>query len=163
MDARRSAMQKRISRKQEKKAAEDLGGRTQAASGAARFGGGDVRAPGYRIECKYTEKPYYILKLSELEKLQKQAYGSLEQPVMQLAFVDRLGRRKEFAISKHSQEVVVCYKSTAKSIKVHLSEIEATLTLNLPFVVLFISRGHKAVTWSFRSWSDFVKEANQCS
>lgn len=156
-------MQKRISQRQEKSVAADLGGRVQAASGAAKHGGGDVRAPGYRIECKYTEKPVYTLKLEELEKLKKQAYGSLEQPVMQLAFVDRLGRRTEFSITNHVQDAsAFSFKVMAKSFKVYRGELEHRLTQGLPFVVMFLNNGFSQGSWVFQHWADFVKEVNRC-
>lgn len=88
MDARRRRGIKKASLRQERQTAADIGGRTTANSGAARFSGGaDVRAPGtMRVECKFTEKDTYSLKLKELEKLRKQALKSLEVPVFQFAF-----------------------------------------------------------------------------
>jgi hypothetical protein len=88
MDARQRSQIRTISRKQEKQTATELGGRTQAASGALRLGGGaDVRVLGKtRIECKFTDKPSYALKFKELQKLRKQANKTLEYPVFQFAF-----------------------------------------------------------------------------
>lgn len=88
MDARTGRRQKRISRMQEKRAARDVGGQTQANSGATRLGGGgDVRVAGdTRIECKYTESCSFTLRLGELLKLRKEAIGALEQPVFQFQF-----------------------------------------------------------------------------
>lgn len=93
MDARTGRRQKRISKRQEEKTAADLGGRTQANSGATRMGGGgDVRVTGkLRIECKFTESPTFVLKLAELEKLRKQANSAAEIPVFQFEFKTRGG------------------------------------------------------------------------
>jgi hypothetical protein len=88
MDARTGRRQKRISKRQEEKTAAELGGRTQANSGATPMGGGgDVRVRGqYRVECKFTEGSSYVLKLSELDKLKKQANSVAEIPVFQFEF-----------------------------------------------------------------------------
>ncbi len=88
MDNRTGRRQKRLSKQQEEKTAAELGGRTQANSGATRMGGGgDVRIQGkYRIECKFTEGPRYTLKLSDLEKLKKQANAVAEVPIFQFQF-----------------------------------------------------------------------------
>lgn len=78
------------SQRQEQKVASDLGGRTVAGSGAAKFsGGGDVRKQGeIRVECKFTQKNYYDLSHSDLTKIKTQALkGGLEMPVMQIEFI----------------------------------------------------------------------------
>lgn len=100
MDAKESSKIKRISRQQEKRAANDIGGKTQAASGATKFGGADVRVQGkYRVECKFTNKSSYILKLTELEKLKKQANASLEYPIFQFCLRSHLGKlEKPYAV-----------------------------------------------------------------
>jgi hypothetical protein len=89
MDRYRSSRQKEVSRKQEARVAKEMGGRVEAASGATKHAGGDVRAPGYRIECKYTEKDKYALKLADLQKLRTIAFKHLEQPVMQVQFLNK--------------------------------------------------------------------------
>jgi len=98
MDARTSKRQKRVSRKQEERMAEDLGGRAQPASGALPGAKGDVRKFGVvRAEAKYTAKSSYILKLSDLDKIIGEA--GLDNAVLQLCFVDRANRPvAEFAI-----------------------------------------------------------------
>jgi hypothetical protein len=89
MDRYRSSRQKEVSRKQEGRVAKEMSGRVEAASGATTHGGGDVRAPGYRIECKYTEKDFYGLKATDLRKLRTIAFKHLEQPIMQVEFLGR--------------------------------------------------------------------------
>ena len=100
MDARQSRRGKRISLQQEKQAATDLGGRTMAASGATRLGGGgDVRVLGKtRLECKFTEKSSYALKYEELKKIRRQAIKALESPVFQFAFRHTSGRLRAYAV-----------------------------------------------------------------
>jgi hypothetical protein len=100
MDARTSRRGKRISKQQEERTAAALGGRTQAASGATRLGGGgDVRVQGkVRVECKVTEAQHYTLKKTDLEKLRNQAAKNLEEPVFQFAFRDKLGKLEAYAV-----------------------------------------------------------------
>lgn len=99
MDARTSRKQKKLSAKQEKRIAEDLGGKVQPASGATKHAKGDVRAMGeVRAEAKYTFAPSYTLKREELEKIIHEA--GLERAVLQLCFMDKRTNRPlhEFAI-----------------------------------------------------------------
>ncbi len=100
MNARQSRRGKRISLQQEKQAASDIGGRTMAASGATRLGGGgDVRVLGHtRLECKFTEKSNYVLKYEELKKIRRQAMKVLENPVFQFAFRHTTGRLRAYAV-----------------------------------------------------------------
>lgn len=100
MDARQARRGKRISLQQEKRAAAALGGKTTAASGAAKFSGGaDVRVMGkIRLECKFTEKPEYTLRFLELQKVRKQAMKALEQPVLQFAFRHTTGQLNAYAV-----------------------------------------------------------------
>lgn len=100
MDARQARRGKRISLQQEKRAAAELGGKTTAGSGAAKFsGGGDVRVMGKtRLECKVTEKTDYTLRYLELEKVRKQAIKHLENPVLQFAFRHPTGRMTKYAV-----------------------------------------------------------------
>jgi len=73
------------SRKQEKKLAQDMGGRVQPASGAGSAKG-DVQVTGTaRAECKLTRKKSYSLKLAEMEKIEKEAFYD-EIPFLQLEF-----------------------------------------------------------------------------
>lgn len=100
MDARQSSRGKRISQQQEKRAAADLGGRTQAASGGTRMGGGgDVRVMGdVKVECKVTEASVFVIKKSELDKIRLEAAKTLEEPIMQFAFRDKTGRLDRYAV-----------------------------------------------------------------
>lgn len=108
MDARQSKRGKRISLRQEKQAAADLGGTTMAASGATRLGGGgDVRVMGNtRLECKFTEKGSYTLKYEELRKIRRQAMKVLEQPVFQFAFRHPSGRLRAYAVIPWQEDKV---------------------------------------------------------
>jgi hypothetical protein len=78
------------SQRQEKAVAGLLLGRTVPASGAVRHGGYDVRKQGeLTIECKYTSKKSYSLKLTDLQKVKAAALrNGAEKPLMMIKFVD---------------------------------------------------------------------------
>jgi hypothetical protein len=79
---------KKTSKQQEERLAEDLGGRTVAGSGAPmRSGGGDVRLQGkLRIEAKYTSKDSYSLHIDDLKKIEEQAIRAGEIPLFVVQF-----------------------------------------------------------------------------
>lgn len=80
----KSDNQKR-SRAQEKQAAKRIGGSVQPGSGAGRAKG-DVRRPWHsRVECKFTRAKSFSLKLSELEKIEKEAVPP-ELPIFEIEF-----------------------------------------------------------------------------
>jgi hypothetical protein len=91
---------RKVSGAQEKRAARDIGGKPQAASGACRHGGGgDARAIGKtRVECKFTEKNHYDLRLDVLLKIEEQARKALETPVLQLGFRNIYSQMDLYAI-----------------------------------------------------------------
>jgi hypothetical protein len=73
------------SRKQEKRAAQRIGGRVQPASGAGLHKG-DVKAEGHaRVECKFTRAKSFNLRLSELQKIEKEA-SPPEKPIFEIEF-----------------------------------------------------------------------------
>ena len=78
---------KKISKRQEKKTANDIGGRVTPASGAGKWQKGDVRAVDIRVECKTTEKASYNLKRETLVKIEVEAHED-EIPVLALEFID---------------------------------------------------------------------------
>lgn len=80
----KSDSQKR-SKRQEKRAAQRVGGYTTAGSGSGRTKG-DVRAAGdTRMECKLTRAKSFTLKLAELEKLEREVSAG-EVPVFEIEF-----------------------------------------------------------------------------
>lgn len=158
MDARTGRRQKRISKKQEQRAAEDIGGRTQAASGATRLGGGaDVRGSSLRIECKYTEKTVYSLKLEDLEKLRQQALKTLEAPVFQVCFVSRTEKDLYAIIPWVSTRTAGCtFESAGKSMRLIQDLMKHQLiTRKVRICLDFQKMGKK---FELLRWSDFLKD-----
>lgn len=122
-------------------------------------GGGDIRAPGYRIECKYTEKQEtFKLKLSDLQKLRKQAFAALEQPVLQVAFVDHLGRRTEFAFERSMGVHPFSIYSVTKTFTVHKSALLAHLAEGNTYAVRFAGEHD---SWVASRWHDFKLKAQK--
>lgn len=77
---------KQISRKQEQKLAESLGGERHYGSGNKPGYKGDVRVRGkYRVECKYTSKKSRSISLAEIQKIRSEcAMG--EEPMINIQF-----------------------------------------------------------------------------
>jgi len=80
----KSDSQKR-SQRQEKRAAKRIGGDVQPASGAGSSKGDVRKAFDTRMECKLTRSKSFSLKLSELEKIEREA-SSGEKPVFEIEF-----------------------------------------------------------------------------
>lgn len=71
------------SRKQEKRVAKEINGRTTPASGAIWSAKADVRNDLFLIECKTTEKNYYDLTFSVWDKIYREAIkDGMRIPVM---------------------------------------------------------------------------------
>ena len=80
---------KKMSNKQENRVAKETGGYTTIASGALYFQKADVRLEEYLIECKTTKEPFYKLKRSTWEKIQKEALkDGMRIPLMQIDLED---------------------------------------------------------------------------
>lgn len=80
---------KRISRNQERRSAEAVGGRRQTGSGASKWAKGDGRVPGkFRFENKFTTAESFSMKLKDLQKLRAECEG-LEQPVFEVEFQEK--------------------------------------------------------------------------
>lgn len=107
---------RKTSRRQERRTAAEIGGRVQTNSGATRHGGADVRERGKtRVECKYTGKSTYILKLADLLKLRQQAIkGGLEMPVFKIGFAVT-GQRMmdEVAVLRWNDYLALCHHDSA--------------------------------------------------
>lgn len=169
MDARSAKHAKRISKQQEKQAAEDLGGRVQAASGALRLGGGaDVRLHGkVRLECKVTEKSSYTLKLTELEKLRKQAIKTLELPVLQFAFRHPSGKLNRYAViprPPNARNIATEWATISKQIVIGEVSLERVLGeghLSIGFSYPGAERGTFAMRhFEVMRWDEFVETMN---
>lgn len=90
---------KRKSILQERRAAEDIGGRVQPGSGAPAHYKSDVRKTGdSRLECKTTGSKSFTLKLAELEKIKAEAImGGCEGWAFQVEFQGSTSN-KRFAV-----------------------------------------------------------------
>lgn len=74
---------KKISQKQEKDVAKELGGRTVVASGAFWGAKGDVRSDEFLVECKTTQNAWYVIHAKTWEKIEQEAIRDrLKRPVL---------------------------------------------------------------------------------
>lgn len=120
---------KRRSKIQEKKAAEDLGGRPIPNSGAVKNGGGaDVEVKGdlgSLLEAKFTAAPFYTLNLDDAMKLKAVAFKRGKNPLFQIEFTSQprvkfgLVLRTEMSIPKTDVTVF----RTDKSVRLVQSDL----------------------------------------
>lgn len=159
-------MSKRIrerSQLQEKRAAKDIGGRTVAGSGAAKFsGGGDVRKQGeLRVECKFTEKSYYDLKYSDLVKIQTQALkAGMERPVMQVEFVSGLCLKLAIEPAFIHADKAPFTRTTNKQVRLNKDEVYKALLGDGFFQIVFVDND-MSKAYTVRLWDDFVAELEE--
>ncbi len=137
------------SNKQEKRVAKEVGGKTVIASGSLWGSKGDVRADDYLIECKTTEKPYYVLSFDTWLKIEREAIkDGLRLPVM---CIDTCNGKHRLAILSHipsedELKVVECSKSHRVSHK------------EAPFVLKFSGRGMgKTKMLKVTLWESFLE------
>lgn len=77
---------KQLSVKQERRIAQDLGGRTTPASGARWGARRDVRSDAWLVEAKTTGQPRYRVEDRDLDFLKKQAYRIGKTPAYVVEF-----------------------------------------------------------------------------
>ena len=80
---------KRRSKIQERRTAQDFGGLTTPGSGNQWHSKGDVKTPNYLIECKTTSKDSYSLKSATWSKIATEALLEGKDPLMEIEFIDR--------------------------------------------------------------------------
>ena len=92
----------------EKSVAEVLGGKPTIASGALWFQKADVRTPDLLVECKTTEKDYYIFKSKLWEKLKKEAdRDKIKIPVFVIDFHNYINKERVFVFSPQDFDIKV--------------------------------------------------------
>lgn len=162
MNARTRKTIKKASLRQEKQTALDIGGRTTANSGASKFSGGaDVRGGGLRVECKFTGKDVYVLKLRELEKLRKQALKGLEVPVFQFAFKFRNTMEKYAVIRCVSPYPKSCIWTDAASMAFKRDWLAVRFNEGPLFITLGTTKAGEpdsGKVFQILRWDDFMQQ-----
>lgn len=94
-------------KKQERRLAKELGGRTTPGSGATPLPGnkGDVQSPEFLVEAKCTSKESYRVKYADLFKLVKLSRAVQKIPVLHLLF-----RRESVEVDEESEWVVIPHR-----------------------------------------------------
>ena len=83
-EGRASRVRIHKSRKQEKRLALDIGGKTVSGSGSKWTAKGDAKSVKFLVEAKETEKESYSLKKQIFEKIYMEALKEGREPVMQI-------------------------------------------------------------------------------
>jgi len=167
MDARTGRRQKKISSRQEKFTAQDVGGRMMPASGAMPNAGADVRKMGeLRIECKYTDKDFYSLELLILEKVKLQAIkGGLEAPVLQLGFRNHLGHQELYCIipwDPNQPRPAFRIVTTNKSTRLYKDQLNLALVNGKKLVVAFEEK-KPFQEFEILRWEEYLDRINNAA
>lgn len=157
------------SKLQERRIAEDVGGRVQAGSGSSWRAKSDVRDLGkLRIEAKFTSKDTYALKLKDLLKIREEALlGGLETWAMQIEFVS--GSKQKYAVLDYytfcelnvGRNTFLCgaYDVTqSKQFVVDRDELRKLAGQGREWIlqVEFIAGGERVLNVAITSWEQFL-------
>lgn len=144
---------KKLSNKHETFIAESLGGKTVIASGALYFAKGDVITDDYLIECKATEKDYYILKGKILSKIENEALKCNRTPLLAIRVKDKdfiAYRAYDFYNHYNDSDVLNCKES---------SKLTAPILNNIESGYLFLFRFGEGAVWQINRLEDFKEVA----
>ena len=161
----------KISNTQERRTARDIGGYTQAASGACRHGGGgDARACGKtRVECKFTEKNYYNLKLEVMVKFVDHARTALETPVLQLGFRNIYGQMDLYAIMRWQDYACCTGPATARECFVVSGQYKLTheellqLLVHQSILKIVFDYSPAPKSYAVIPWNDYLKLSQEAA
>ena len=144
---------KKLSNKHETFIAESLGGKTVIASGALYFAKGDVVTDDYLIECKATEKDYYILKGKILSKIENEALKCNRIPLLAIRVKDKdyiAYRAYDFYGYYNESDVLDCKESSKLSVDI-LNYIDVGY--------LYLYRFNGGAVWQITRLEDFKEVA----
>lgn len=144
---------KKLSNKHETFIAESLGGKTVIASGALYFAKGDVVTDDYLIECKATEKDYYILKGKILSKIENEALKCNRIPLLAIRVKDKdyiAYRAYDFYNYYNEIDVLNCKES---------SKLNARILNRIELGDLYLFRFGDGAVWQITRLEDFKEVA----
>lgn len=144
---------KKLSNKHETFIAESLGGKTVIASGALYFAKGDVVTDDYLIECKATEKDYYILKGKILNKIENEALKCNRIPLLAIRVKDKdyiAYRAYDFYNYYNEIDVLNCKES---------SKLSADILNYIDMGYLYLYGFNGGAVWQITRLEDFKEVA----
>lgn len=89
---------KYISKRREKEAAKDIGGRAHPGSGCFWSIKSDASNEYIQLEDKFTKDSKYTLQLSILKKIEKEAFNVGKLPVLRFGFINTRQYNKEYCV-----------------------------------------------------------------
>ena len=152
---------KKRSQKQENSVAKTFGGRVTAASGALWGMKGDVRNDKFLIECKTTEKDFYILTAKVWEKIHEEAVKDhLRIPLMVIDLEDSeryvVFRPKDFNCNMVTP--LLSEVSVKSSVKIYRGIVGETPTGDYIHAQQFVIRQRQNNVLCVMLYKDFEEE-----
>lgn len=138
---------------QEKRVANELGGKVTPASGALWGAKGDVKSDLFLAECKTTEKPAYPLTLKTWTKISKEALKeNFCLPVMSIDLCD--GKDKMAVVDYYDIAESKLFKELCRQLESLYVDKKQFMIHSQPMVVEWALSGDKLAVLN---WSDFLE------
>lgn len=138
---------------QEKRVANELGGKVTPASGALWGAKGDVKSDLFLAECKTTEKPAYPLTLKTWTKISKEALKeNFRLPVMSIDLCD--GKDKMAVVDYYDIAESKLFKELCRQLESLYVDKKQFMIHSQPMIVEWALSGGKLAVLK---WSDFLE------
>lgn len=123
---------RKIGGKYEKRIAKEFGAEIVRGSGSSLWHKGDVKNSVYCIQCKFTEKKIFSLKVQDLIKAEKEAYSERKD------FIFCIGMKENTYVVERIDKILEQYPhiiSNNRSIKIDKEIFKGGETIQLTFVL----------------------------
>ncbi|HRZ18533.1 MAG TPA: hypothetical protein P5136_00510 [Methanofastidiosum sp.] len=154
---------KQISKKREKTIGEQIHGRAHLRSGGMWFRKGDASNEHFLVEDKFTHAEKYSVKLSQLEKIEKEALQVNKIPIFRFGFIKE---NRDFVLIR----TIYCPEDFYPPMIFTTNKKSITLYCNT-LVSLYIGRNLKEVvtirfteydkSYIMMTWNDFLNNSNK--
>jgi hypothetical protein len=151
---------KKISRKREEEAAEQIGGRAHPASGAMWYKKSDFSNAFWNIEDKFTHEDKYSIKLDILNKIEKESLNINKTPALRFGFYKYnknyiVIEKKYFHFELDAKEIII----TKNSYMVHFNDLNKFYIESDNIGVIQLTFPKKI--FYMLTWEDFLDYMNE--
>lgn len=143
---------KKISRKREQKASNDIGGKAHINSGAMWFRKSDLSNDFWQIEDKFTWDNKYSIKYSILKKIEKEAMRLEKLPALRFGFENE---KRDYAVieTKHFKNTnkVIVYTTNKNSIPFQIEDLIKMVNDGFLYEIVFekFNKKYYIMAWEY--------------